>query len=1002
MESFFGIPINSLMLVLLVIFGLGVAALGISALRNRVMFKMAARNLPRRRANTALTVLGLMLAAMIFSAAFSTGDTLTYSIRSMNVKSLGEVDILVMREGIEPGTIFTGTTDASYFDAKYFTQVEQALADKPEVEGVAPAIIEVVPVVAQSGLNEPAVTLLGLDVEYMEGFDSLLDEQGNTLSLLNLDEGEIYISVDVAEGLNVSTGTKIGVYSSAEATLLTIKGIYESGGSPSGDLSMVMPLSEVQSARSSEDINYILITNRGGTVEGAEHTDTVIDVLELKETGLEAAGLKAEPIKQDALNEADMAGSSFSSIFIVFGSFSIIAGILLIFLIFVMLAAERKRELGIARAVGTQRGHIIRLFTYEGALYALIASAIGCGLGILLGRGMIQIISVAFEDVGGEAGFSLVYNFTTNGLIISYTLGVVLTLVVVVLSARRVGKLNIVRAIRDIPEPQQTKRGGIRGLIISMLLPLIGLVMLFFGIQSKQAAAYMLGGSLAIIGLCLLARRFRLPERAAYTIAGLGLLIFWLIPADYHPGGGEMSGGMEMFVLSGIFMVAGVVWVVMYNSDLLLKAIMTIFGRIRALAPVLKTAISYPMANRFRTGIALAMFSLIIFTLVIMSVISASFGQLLEDTDRISGGFQIIGQVNYSNPIPDIEAALDRPGGVGRDNFQAIASINHAPVKIRQADKEQEWEDLFLAGVDAAYASSISYSFDMMTEEYGSDAQVWQALTDNPSLAVVNAALVPARESDIMEERPDFQIGLGDFYLEDEVLPDDVYIEIQNPFTGGIQKLQVIGVVESMAGPYSSLVTTSQDAINTLAGYPVPPTSYWFQVKPEMVENIPELARSLEEQFPEHGMNTIVMADLIRSMSQLTQMFFNLITAFMGLGLIIGIAALGVIAARSVVERRTQIGVLRALGFQRGMVQFSFILESSFIALLGIGLGIVLGITLSYQLMSDIEMEGLKTVVPWARIGLIVGLAYVFSLLTTFLPAWQASRIYPAEALRSE
>jgi len=997
MESFFGIPINSLMLVLLIIFGLGIAALVISALRNRVMFKMAARNLPRRRANTVLTLLGLMLAAMIFSASFSTGDTLTYSIRSMAVKDLGQVDIMVMREGIGPEAIYTGTTDSSYFDTKYFSQVQQALADESEVEGVAPAIIQVVPVVAQSGVNEPAVTLLGLDPQYIESFDPLLDEQGNTLSLLNLGEGEIYVSTDVAEELNVGIDAKIGVYSQTDVTPLTVKGIYDSGGTPSGDLSMVMPLSRLQSARSSQDINFILITNRGGAVEGAKHTDTVIEVLEMEETGLEAAGLKAEPIKQDNLDQADMAGAGFSSTFIIFGSFSIIAGILLIFLIFVMLAAERKRELGIARAVGAQRGHVIRLFTYEGALYALIASAIGCGLGILLGKGMIQIMSVAFEDMG----FTLTYNFTNTGLIISYTLGVVLTLIVVVLSARRVGKLNIVRAIRDIPEPPQTKKKGIRALLISILLPMIGLLMLAYGIQDLQAAPYMLGGSLAIIGLCLLARRFHLPDRAAYSLAGTGLLVFWLIPAKYHPGGGEMSGGMELFVLSGVFMVAGVVWVVMYNSDLLLKAIMSVFGRIRALAPVLKTAISYPMANRFRTGVALAMFSLIVFTLVVMSVINASFGKLLEDTDRFSGGFHITGQVNFNNPIPDIEAALDSPGGVGLDNFQTVASVSYAPVKIRQADKQQEWEDLLLAGVDAAYTGSITYDFDMMTEEYDSDAQVWQALTDNPSLAVVSALLVPTREGFAMDERPDFQIGEGDFYLEDEVLPDNVYIEVQNPFTGDIQQLQVIGVINAMAGG-AAPVTTSQNAVSALAGYPVPPTLYWFQVKPDMVENVPELAKGLEQQFPEHGMDASVIADFIKESGSLMEMFFNLMTAFMGLGLIIGIAALGVIAARSVVERRTQIGVLRSLGFQRGMVQFSFMLESSFISLLGIGLGIVLGLALSYQIIPDIDIEGIQTVIPWSRIVLIVGIAYVFSLFTTYLPARQASRVYPAEALRSE
>ena len=53
----------------------------------------------------------------------------------------------------------------------------------------------------------------------------------------------------------------------------------------------------------------------------------------------------------------------------------------------------------------------------------------------------------------------------------------------------------------------------------------------------------------------------------------------------------------------------------------------------------------------------------------------------------------------------------------------------------------------------------------------------------------------------------------------------------------------------------------------------------------------------------------------------------------MGLGLIVGVAALGVISARAVVERRQQIGVLRAIGFRRRMVQAAFLLESSFVAL---------------------------------------------------------------------
>ncbi|MFN8537301.1 MAG: hypothetical protein U0232_07465 [Thermomicrobiales bacterium] len=46
--------------------------------------------------------------------------------------------------------------------------------------------------------------------------------------------------------------------------------------------------------------------------------------------------------------------------------------------------------------------------------------------------------------------------------------------------------------------------------------------------------------------------------------------------------------------------------------------------------------------------------------------------------------------------------------------------------------------------------------------------------------------------------------------------------------------------------------------------------------------------------------------------------FFALLKGFIGLGLVVGIAALGVVAFRAVVERRQQIGMLRAIGFGRG------------------------------------------------------------------------------------
>jgi ABC-type antimicrobial peptide transport system permease subunit len=97
--------------------------------------------------------------------------------------------------------------------------------------------------------------------------------------------------------------------------------------------------------------------------------------------------------------------------------------------------------------------------------------------------------------------------------------------------------------------------------------------------------------------------------------------------------------------------------------------------------------------------------------------------------------------------------------------------------------------------------------------------------------------------------------------------------------------------------------------------------------------------------------------------------------------------------------------MLRAIGFQPGMVAATFLLESSFIALTGIVVGASVGVLLGDALVAssfEAVADGRVFGVPWTRIGVIVLIAYSFSLLTTILPALQAARIYPAEALRYE
>src|SRR5438034_2520422 len=127
---------------------------------------------------------------------------------------------------------------------------------------------------------------------------------------------------------------------------------------------------------------------------------------------------------------------------------------------------------------------------------------------------------------------------------------------------------------------------------------------------------------------------------------------------------------------------------------------------------------------------------------------------------------------------------------------------------------------------------------------------------------------------------------------------------------------------------------------------------------------------------------------------------FNLLQAYLALGLIVGIAGLGVITMRNVVERRQETGALRALGFRKSMVLRSFLFELSFIALTGIAMGVALGIALSYDLFLRFFEGQASFIIPWTRLALLGGIAFFGSVLATASPAFRAANMPPAE--RSE
>ncbi len=201
---------------------------------------------------------------------------------------------------------------------------------------------------------------------------------------------------------------------------------------------------------------------------------------------------------------------------------------------------------------------------------------------------------------------------------IAYALGVLLTFVVV--ARRRGGSACSTSWRRCAGCPSRSRPAAAAGAVGLGLVGLaLGALLTWSGLDGAQATPFALGLSLAIISLVPLARAAGMPERIAYTAAGALLLGWWLLPFDVMNdiAGRELSMNFSAWVVSGLMLVAGATWLIVYNADILLGATMRVAGRARSLAPMLKMAMAYPLRVRFRTGVTLAMFTLVVFTIVV-------------------------------------------------------------------------------------------------------------------------------------------------------------------------------------------------------------------------------------------------------------------------------------------------------------------------------------------------------------------------------------------------
>src|SRR5712692_2418114 len=394
MTHLFGVPIDIMTPILVITTIVIIGGTLLLALTNAIFFKIGARNIPRRRAQMLLIVFALMLSTTLLTGVLATGDVITAAAQSIAVYNLGSVDetITAPKNGI--------------FDDYAYKRAQSVMQRDPAIAAVGAALVENGILLADETSRQVRsnVTALAIIPNSEKGFGGMQDDitkKPHTIAELALNQ--VYLNHTAATLLNARAGDMLYVYSKrwpGQRFQLFVRAVVADGGLVGGSpyiLSQNKTFLQIEGRCSNggdcNGISEVYISLRNGNdpngVDVSEKVEYELrDALHRADRFGFTSGLSINEVKERGVKLSTLENNIFSRIFDLFALFALAVGLLLIFLIFVLLAAERRAEMGMARAIGVQRRHLVLMYLFEGTLYDLISSfvglLIGMGAGVLL------------------------------------------------------------------------------------------------------------------------------------------------------------------------------------------------------------------------------------------------------------------------------------------------------------------------------------------------------------------------------------------------------------------------------------------------------------------------------------------------------------------------------------------------------------------------------------------------------------------------------------------
>ncbi|MHA2231837.1 MAG: FtsX-like permease family protein, partial [Candidatus Hodarchaeales archaeon] len=496
----------------------------------------------------------------------------------------------------------------------------------------------------------------------------------------------LLVGKELAEKLDIKEGDTLQIFSSEGSfswnLTKPVDAVYENKdrGREADSNALVMRLEELQqlvaySTGSPQSINNIRI-NFADSVDTMDEGEAVM--LKLKEATNNLQGTADYPddfdssyffystSKLNILEFVKALSEGLMQLLQIFGALIVMAGVLLIVNIQLMSVEEREQQVGVLRAIGTQRPQVLTTTIIETIFLGVIGSFIGIIGGTIYGRILSISMAWAFDYSADEIPL-LPPNMIEIALM-SFIMGFALALFTSVAPAWRASRINIVEVIRGISPPQEEKFGR-KGFYFGIALVIFGaLLLVMSGLepwQGPDAWSNINDGEvlffiilLPVVGLALCLSYF-FSKRWALSIMALALmgwsyfqayiLTEWLTEAE-GSGGVYWIFGMIVALTVGSSILIGV------NLDYVALLMRKTLGILPGMKAIVLLSMEQMASKKGRSTMVFAIFSVILTMNIFLASGSYSFRYGADETVELeAGGVDMVIVADQEMPlsIPD-------------------------------------------------------------------------------------------------------------------------------------------------------------------------------------------------------------------------------------------------------------------------------------------------------------------------------------------------------------